>query len=66
MLVILSPSLDLRIMRISDEETIIYILEESFKRFSGLSNVEVVIFITENNDTSEVIINDEFLQMEQK
>jgi len=32
---------------------------------SGLSNNKVVIFATENSDTSEVITDDEFLQMEQ-
>jgi len=39
-------------------------LEELFKRFiSGLWNDKVVIFATENNDTSEAIIDDQFLQM---
>jgi len=41
-------------------------LEESFRRFTGrLSNEKVIIFATENNGTSEAIINHEFLQMKQ-
>jgi len=39
-------------------------LEESFRSFTGgLSNVEVVIFVTENNDTFGIITDDEFLQI---
>ena len=41
-------------------------MEESFRRFTGrLSNEKVIIFATENNGTSEAIINHEFLQMKQ-
>jgi len=41
-------------------------LEESFRRFTGeLWNDKVVIFATKNNGTSEAIIDNEFLQMEQ-
>ena len=39
-------------------------MEESFRSFTGgLSNVEVVIFVTENNDTFGIITDDEFLQI---
>jgi len=65
MLVILGPSLGLRILKISVEGNIIY-TRRSIQRFiGGLLNDEVVIFATKNNDTSKAIIDDEFLEQNQ-
>jgi len=65
MLVILGPSLGLRILKISVEGTIIYTRRSIQSFIGGLLNDEIVIFATKNNDTSKAIIDDEFLEQNQ-